>query len=44
MGAWGTEIFDDDTTCDVRDDFNDLLKQGVSAEEASKVILEKYHR
>ncbi|MDQ0115605.1 DUF4259 domain-containing protein [Paenibacillus harenae] len=43
MGAWGTGIFDDDTTCDVRDQYNDLLEEGLSAEEASRSILENYH-
>lgn len=43
MGAWGTGIFDDDTTCDVRDDYYDLLAEGLSAEEASKSILDSYH-
>ncbi|WP_201007499.1 MarR family transcriptional regulator [Paenibacillus glycanilyticus] len=43
MGAWGTGIFDDDTTCDVRDDYFDLLAEGLTAEEASKSILDSYH-
>ncbi|WP_127497399.1 DUF4259 domain-containing protein [Paenibacillus glycanilyticus] len=43
MGAWGTGIFDDDTTCDVRDDYFDLLAEGLTAEEASKSILNSYH-
>ncbi|MCP3738212.1 MarR family transcriptional regulator [Rossellomorea sp. BNER] len=42
MGAWGTGIFDDDTTCDVRDDFIDFLEEGNSAEEATRIILEEY--
>lgn len=42
MGAWGTGIFDDDTTCDVRDDFIAYLDEGNSAEEATKIILEEY--
>ncbi|MCP8968292.1 DUF4259 domain-containing protein [Ectobacillus ponti] len=39
MGAWGTGIFDNDTTCDVRDDFYELLEEGLSVEEATKEIL-----
>lgn len=42
MGAWGTGIFDDDTTCDVRDDFIDYLEEGKSAELATQIILEEY--
>lgn len=42
MGAWGTGIFDNDTTCDVRDDFIKYLEEGISAEEATQIILEEY--
>lgn len=28
MGAWGTGLFDDDTTCDVKDQFIDYLDEG----------------
>lgn len=42
MGAWGTGIFDDDTTCDVRDEFNELLEEGLSIEQATKAILDSY--
>lgn len=42
MGAWGTGIFDDDTVCDVRDDFIDYLEEGRSVEEATQIILEEY--
>ncbi|SEO40894.1 MarR family transcriptional regulator [Paenibacillus sp. OV219] len=43
MGAWGTGIFDDDTTCDVRDEYSALLEEGLSAEDASKSLLDNYH-
>lgn len=42
MGAWGTGIFEDDTTCDVRDDFMDYLEEGKSAKEATDIILSEY--
>ncbi len=42
MGTWGTGVFDDDTTCDVRDNFLDYLDEGQSAEEAGRAILEGY--
>ena len=42
MGAWGTGLFDDDTTCDVKDQFIEYIEEGNSAEEATKLILEEY--
>ncbi|MEY9970729.1 hypothetical protein ABH966_001093 [Lysinibacillus sp. RC46] len=42
MGTWGKGIFDDDTTCDVRDDFIDYLEEGKTVEEATQIILEEY--
>jgi hypothetical protein len=42
VGAWGTGLFDDDTTCDVRDQFIDYLEEGYTAAEAAKSILEEY--
>ncbi|MBO9129185.1 DUF4259 domain-containing protein [Bacillus sp. 165] len=41
MGAWGTGIFDNDTTCDVRDDFYELLEEGLSVEDATKEVLDR---
>ncbi|MED1470486.1 DUF4259 domain-containing protein [Bacillus salipaludis] len=42
MGAWGTGIFDDDTTCDVKDSFIEYLKEGHTPHEATELILEEY--
>lgn len=42
MGAWGTGIFQDDTACDVRDDYRDLLGDGLSGPEATARILSDY--
>ncbi|MED4730771.1 DUF4259 domain-containing protein [Aneurinibacillus migulanus] len=42
MGAWGTGIFEDDRTCDVQDDFNELLDRGQSVEEATALLLGGY--
>ncbi|MFX3623228.1 MAG: DUF4259 domain-containing protein [Ectobacillus sp.] len=42
MGAWGTGIFDNDTTCDVRDDFYELLEEGLSVEEATEEVLDRH--
>jgi hypothetical protein len=42
MGAWGTGIFQDDTACDVRDEYRDHIGNGLSAEEATARILKNY--
>ncbi|HDX9611480.1 TPA: DUF4259 domain-containing protein [Bacillus toyonensis] len=42
MGAWGTGLFDDDTTCDVKEQFIEYLEEDNSIEEATKLILEEY--
>ncbi len=41
MGAWGTAIFSDDLAADVRDDFRDLIGEGLSPTQAvEKLLLE----
>jgi hypothetical protein len=42
MGAWGTGLYSDDTTCDVRDDYVRLLKSGVSSEDATQDIVSRF--
>ncbi|WP_066174657.1 DUF4259 domain-containing protein [Bacillus marinisedimentorum] len=42
MGAWGTGIFEDDTACDVRDQFIDYLEEGKTIQEATAKITEEY--
>ena len=42
MGAWGTGLYSDDTSCDVRDDYVKNLKHGLSNEEAYQNILDRY--
>lgn len=42
MSAWGTGLYSDDTTCDVRDDYVRHLKSGLSHEDASQKVLERY--
>lgn len=39
MGAWGTSLYANDTTCDVRGDYVDKLKRGKSNEEATNELL-----
>lgn len=41
MGAWGVAIFSDDLATDVRDDFRDLIGEGLSATQAvDKLLIE----
>lgn len=42
MGVWGTGIFQDDTACDIRDEYKQLLGDRLSAPEAKARILEVY--
>lgn len=42
MGAWGYGIFDDDTSLDIRDNFEKYIENGLSIIEATEKILEEY--
>jgi hypothetical protein len=42
MGTWGTGIFDDDTTCDMRGHYRMALRAGVPGPEATDQILRAY--
>ena len=42
MGTWGTGIFDDDTTCDMRGHLRMALRAGVPGPEATDQILRDY--
>ncbi len=42
MGAWGASLYQDDTTCDVREDYVMHLKHGKSDDEACDLILQEY--
>ena len=39
MGTWGTGLYEDDIALDVRDEFKNLLRSGVTAEEATAELL-----
>jgi hypothetical protein len=39
MGTWGTSIFSDDTAADLREDYRDLIGDGVSGAEATDRLL-----
>ncbi len=42
MGALGTGIFQDDTACDIRDEYRDLIGNGASGTDATRQILKSY--
>jgi hypothetical protein len=42
VGAWGVAIFSDDTACDVRDEYRDLIGEGKSGPEAAEELLREY--
>lgn len=42
MGTWGAGIFDSDTGLDIRDDFRDLMGEGVPVDEAVAQLIEEY--
>ena len=41
MGAWGVGLYQDDVTCDIKEDYVNWLKIGYSKEEATEVMLER---
>lgn len=42
MGTWGPAIFSDDTACEVRDDYVELLGSGISDIEASERLIKSW--
>lgn len=42
MGVWGTALFSDDTACDVRDSYIDLVGDGLTGPEATKALLREW--
>ncbi|MEH7441206.1 MarR family transcriptional regulator [Bacillus sp. JJ1122] len=42
MGAWGTGLWEDDLACDIQDEWNDLLDEGMSPRKAAKIILKSW--
>ena len=39
MGAFGAAIFSDDFACDIRDEFKELIGDGMTSEEATKFLI-----
>jgi hypothetical protein len=42
VGTWGPAIFSDDLAADIRGEFKDHIGDGMSAEEATAVLLDEY--
>ncbi|MGH3390276.1 MAG: hypothetical protein ACRDOO_15515, partial [Actinomadura sp.] len=42
MSAWGYALFSDDTACDVRDDYRELIEDGIGDTEATQKVLADY--
>jgi Fe-S-cluster formation regulator IscX/YfhJ len=42
MGAWGTGLWEDDLACDIQDEWNELLDEGMSPRKAAKIILKSW--
>jgi hypothetical protein len=42
MGAWGPDIFADDLACDIREEFRDLIAEGLSPEDATTKLQSEY--
>ena len=42
MGIWGCGLYQDDVTCDVKDDYLNWLRVGKTNEEATELMLEYY--
>ncbi|MDF2822200.1 MAG: hypothetical protein K0R15_2648 [Clostridiales bacterium] len=42
MGTWNTGIFDDDLAMDIKAEFEEAIEEGLSAKEATAMILEAY--
>lgn len=42
MGAWGAALFSDDTACDVRDGYRELLEDGTADDEATRLTLDSW--
>jgi hypothetical protein len=42
MGSWGTAIFSDDTACDIRSEYRELLEDQVPDDEATRRVVTAY--
>lgn len=44
VGAWGSGLFSDDTACDIRDTYRDLIADGKSGSEATDLLLQQWQQ
>jgi hypothetical protein len=42
MGTWGVGLYSDDSACDIRDDYKDILGGGISEPEATNQLIEQW--
>lgn len=42
MGTFGTAIFSDDFACDIRDEFKELIGDGMTSEQATQTLTKSY--
>ena len=42
MGAWGVKIDQDDVACDVKEEYVEALRKGISNEEITEKLIEEY--
>ena len=42
MGAWGVALFSDDSACDVRDSYRELVGDGLTGPEATQALLREW--
>ena len=42
MGSWGPALFSNDTACDVRGDYREMIEDGVEDAEAMRRVFEQY--
>ncbi|MBM7661664.1 hypothetical protein JOC85_002467 [Bacillus mesophilus] len=42
MGAWGTGLWEDDFSCDIKDEWEELMDEGISPRKATRIILKSY--
>lgn len=42
MGSWGPALFSDDLACDVRDEYREMIEDGVDDDAASRGMMERY--
>lgn len=42
MGAWGSEIFSDDTAADIRAEYTSLIREGLAPDEATRRLASEW--